>query len=89
MISFIRIFAPLLYYHILWSCFRYLFLFIFVCGFAAVFFSFVFISGQNFSFSSKDAAVTTAAVELNIRTIIVLLLLTLKTICYSRELSVL
>ena len=41
------------------------------CCFAVVFvlFSFVFISGQNFSSSNKDAAVTTAAVELNIRTI--------------------
>ena len=36
------------------------------CRFAVVFvlFSFVFISGQNLSTSSKDAAVTTATVEL-------------------------
>ena len=52
------------------------------CCFAvvSVLFSFVFISAQHFSSTSKDGAVTTADVELNIRTIVVLLLLTLKTI---------
>ena len=47
-----------------------------------------FFFGQNFNFSSNDTAVATAAVELNIRTIILLLLLTLKIVYYSRELSV-
>ena len=62
----------------------------FCCCFAVVFvlFSFVFISGQNFSSRSKDTAVTTAAVELNMRTIIMLLLLTLKVLYYSWELSI-
>ena len=68
-------------------------IFVFVCCFAAVLLLFLFFSlsftfsGENVSSSSKDVAVTRAAVELNIRTIIVLL--TLKTICHSWELSVL
>ena len=41
-------------------------------------FSLVSISGQNSVFSSKDPAATTTAVGLIIRTIIMLLLLTLK-----------
>ena len=68
---------------------RYLFLFIFVFGFAVVvFFSFDFISGQNFRSSSYDTAITTAAVELNITTVIVLLLLTSEIVYYSWELLV-
>ena len=51
-------------------------------------FSLVSIPGQNSIFNGKDAAATTAAVELIIRTIIMLLLLTLKIVYYSRELSV-
>ena len=51
-------------------------------------FSWVSISGQNSISNSKDAAVTTAAVELIIGIIIMLLLLTLKVVYYSRELSV-
>ena len=50
-------------------------------------FSFVFISGQNFISNSKDAAATTAADELIIGIISVLLLLKLKILYYSRELS--
>ena len=51
-------------------------------------FSLVSISGQSSIFSSKDAAATTAAGELIIRTIIMLLLLTLKIVYDSREFSV-
>ena len=51
-------------------------------------FSLVPVSGQNFIFNGTDAAATTAAVELIKRTIIMLLLLTLKIVYYSRELSV-
>ena len=49
-----------------------MFVFVYFC-FAVAFirFSFVFIFGQNFSSSSKDTDVKTAAVEPNIRTIIV------------------
>ena len=50
-------------------------------------YSFVSISGQNAIFSCKDTAATTIAVKLFIRTIIMLLLLTLKILFYSRELS--
>ena len=52
-----------------------MFVFVYFC-FAVAFirFSFVFIFGQNFSSSSKDADVTAAAIEPNIRTIIVLLI---------------
>ena len=70
---------------------RYLFLFVFVCGFVTVLLLFLFFS-LSFPFLAKILvlavkmqqplqALTTTAVELNIRTIIVLLLLTLKTIC--------
>ena len=48
----------------------------------------VFISGQIFVSSSKDAATMTVIVELNIRAITVLLLLTLMIIYYSQELPV-
>ena len=41
---------------------------------AFILFSFVFIFGQNFSSSSKDTDVATAAIEPNIRTIIVSLI---------------
>ena len=51
-------------------------------------FSLVPVSGQNSIFNGTDAAATTAAVELIKRTIIMLLLLTLKIVYYSRELSV-
>ena len=70
---------------------RCLFLFCFClwfcCCFDVVFvlFSFVFISGPDFSSTSKNTAVTTAFVELNIKTIIVLLLFTLKIEYYSRK----
>ena len=62
---------------------------LFVVAFAVIVsFLFGFRFWPNSIFSSKDAAVTTAAVELIIRTIIVLLLLTLKITYYSRELSI-
>ena len=48
----------------------------------------VFISGQIFVSSSKDAATMTVIVELIIRAITVLLLLTLMIIYYSQELPV-
>ena len=53
-----------------------------------ILFSFVFIFGQNFSSNSKDTEFTAAAVELNIRTIIALLLLTLEIVHYLWELTV-
>ena len=67
-------------------------MFVFVCfslllRFLSLF-SLVYISGQNFISNSKDAAGTTAVVELTIRTITVSFLLTLAIIHYSRELSV-
>ena len=55
---------------------------------AFIFFGFAFIFGQNFSFNSKDTDFTTAAVELNIRTIIASLLLTLEIVHYLWELTV-
>ena len=67
-------------------CFCLRFCFCFAVVF--VLFSFVLISGQSFSSNSKYTAVKTATVVLNIRTIIVLLLLTLKIVYYSRELSI-
>ena len=62
-----------------------MFLLVFVCGFAVfsvafILFSFVFIFGQKLSPNSKDTDVTTASVELNIRTIITSLLLTLEIV---------
>ena len=67
-------------------------MFVFVCFSLLLLFlslfSLVYISGQNFISSSKDAAGTTAVVELTIRTITVSFLLTLAIIYYSRELSV-
>ena len=65
-------------------------LFVVLLCFAVAFilFSFVFIFGQNFSSNSKDTEFTTAAVELNIRTIIALLLLALDIVHYLWELTV-
>ena len=65
-------------------------LFVVLLCFAVAFilFSFVFIFGQNFSSNSKGRDVTTAVVELNIRTIIALLLLTLEIVHYLRKLTV-
>ena len=67
-------------------------MFVFVCFSLLLLFlslfSLVYISGQNFISGSKDAAGTTAVVELTIRTITVSFLLTLAIIYYSRELSV-
>ena len=74
LISFIRVFVSFLCCHGLWSFLRCLFLFVFCCFCCCLLslFSLVFISGQNFtSSSSKDAAATTAVVELIIRTITV------------------
>ena len=65
-----------------------LFLILLCFAVAFILFSFVFIFGQNFSSGSKGTDVTTAAVELNIRTIIASLLLTLEIVPYSREISV-
>ena len=52
-----------------------MFVFVYFCfAVAFILFSFVFIFGQNFSSSSKDTDVATAAIEPNIRTIIVSLI---------------
>ena len=51
-------------------------------------FSLLFISGKNFISSSKDAAATTAVVELIIRTGTVSLLLALAIVYYSQELPI-
>ena len=74
-----------------WDFFLFVFcLFVVLLCFAVAFilFSFVFIFGQNFSSNSKDTDFTTAAVELNIRTIIASLLLTLEIVHYLWELTV-
>ena len=64
-------------------------MFAFVCWFCCFFsFLFRFLFWQNIISSSKDTDTTTAAVELTIRTIIVLLLLTWKIAYNSRKLSV-
>ena len=93
LISFIRMFAPLLCCYILRSffwdvCFCFCLWFCSVFSVAFILFSFVFIFGQNLSPNSKDTDVTTASVELNIRTIITSLLLTLEIVHYLRELTV-
>ena len=90
LLEYLHHFHVVIFYRVFSRC---LFLFAFVCGFAAVLLLFLFFSlsfsflGQNFSFSSKDIAVKAYAVELNIRTIIVLLLLTLKILYNSLKLS--
>ena len=56
--------------------------------FFAVFVSFCLFSGKNFISSNKDAAATTAVVELIIRTGTVSLLLALAIVYYSRELPI-
>ena len=50
----------------------FVFLQLFLLSLLFSLFIFVFISGQNFVSSSKDTAATTAAIELIIRTIILL-----------------
>ena len=69
-------------------CFCFCLCFCSVFSVAFILFSFVFIFGQNLSPNSKDTDVTTASVELNIRTIITSLLLTLEIVHYLRELTV-
>ena len=69
-------------------CFCFCLWFCSVFSVAFILFSFVFIFGQNFSSNSKGTDVTTAVVELNIRTIIALLLLTLEIVHYLRKLTV-
>ena len=89
LLEYLHHFHVVIFYGVFSRC---LFLFAFVCGFAAVLLLLLFFSlsfsflGQNFSFNSKDIAVKAAAVELNIRTIIVLLLLTLKILYNSLKL---
>ena len=79
-----------IFYGVFLRCLFLVFLFVVLLCFAVAFilFSFVFIFGQNFSSNSKDTDVTTASVELNIRTIITSLLLTLEIVHYLRELTV-
>ena len=83
LISFIRVFVPFLCCHGLWSFFETL---VFVCfslfWLLLSLFSLLFISGQNFISSSKDAATSAAVVELIVTKIIVSLLLTLAIVCY-------
>ena len=64
-ISFIGVFAQFLCCYRLWSILRDICFCLFVVAFAVIVsFFLVYISGQNSSFSSKDPAATTAAVEL-------------------------
>ena len=88
-ISFIRVFVPFLCFHVLWSFFKmFVFVFFSLLLLLLSLFSLVFISGQNFIFSSKDAAASTAVVELIIRKITVSLLLALTIVYCSLELPV-
>ena len=77
--SLITVFASLLCYHILWGLFGDICFYLLVLLLHSLF-PFVFIYSQTFNSSSKDTAVTTAAIELIIRKIIVLLLLTLNIV---------
>ena len=87
LISFIRVLIPFFtlswimeFFWDVWFC---------LCFVAfTVIISLVFISGQNFIPTSKDVAATTAVVELIMRTVTVLMLLTLKIVYYSRNLPV-
>ena len=86
-ISFIRVFVPFLCFHGLWSFFEmFFFVFFPLLLLLLSLFSLVFISAQNFIFSSKDAAASTAVVELIIRKITVSLLLALTIVYCSLEL---
>ena len=78
LINFVRIFGPILCCHILWRFLEMCVFCFLVFAFALLlllfsFFTFGFISGQNYASGSKDTAATTVALELIIRTIIALL----------------
>ena len=79
LLEYLHHFYVAIFYEVFFEMFAF---FCFCCYLVVAFvlFSFVFISGRNFNCCSKDKDVTTATVDLNIRTIIVLLLLTLKIV---------